>query len=448
MTAIAKPVHRHPRYRAYKSSDIGWLGEVPEHWEAARADSRLSPTGTAVTHAWLSGKDVFHYSIPSVQANGDGEHQLGDHIESGKTLLRESALLISKLNPRKGTIVTAIPNEVHTVCSGEFVALAARHCEARYAEYAFRSEYVRQFLDSTVQSVTRSHQRANPADISKLWWCWPPRDEQRAIAVFLDRETARIDALIEKKRRQIELLHEKRAALISQAVTKGLDPNAPGRVSGVEWLGEIPKHWKAVRFKRCIEYITSGPRGWAEFFSDDGELFIRIGNLTRDSIDLDLSQVQHIVPPIGAEAVRTRVRAGDILVSITADLGSVAVVPTHVETAYINQHIALARPKGKVSHPRWLGYSIFSECCRNQLRALGYGGTKVQLGLEDVQNLVLCLPPREEQDKIVSWLDNEVRRQSAVVQKICDGIATLREYRTALISDAVTGKIDVRQEVA
>ena len=276
----------------------------------------------------------------------------------------------------------------------------------------------------------------------------PTIDKQRAIAAILDRETARIDALIEKKRRQIELLHEKRAALISHAVTKGLDPTAPMKDSGIDWLGKIPTHWVPIRFKRCIKFITSGPRGWAEYFSDDGELFIRIGNLNRDSIDLDLSDVQHVAPPIGAEAIRTRVHAGDILVSITADLGSVAVVPPRVETAYISQHIALARPMGKVSHPRWLGYSIFSDCCRNQLRALGYGGTKIQLGLEDVQNLVLCLPPHEEQKRIVSWLNIETGKQSQAIQKVYESISTLREYRTALISAAVTGKIDVREPAA
>jgi len=275
----------------------------------------------------------------------------------------------------------------------------------------------------------------------------PPPDEQSAIAAFLDRETARIDALIKKKRRQIELLQEKRSALISHAVTKGLNPNAPMKDSGIEWLGEIPANWKTMRFKRCIEFITSGPRGWAEFFSDDGELFIRIGNLTRDSIDLDLVDVQHVVPPTGAEAIRTRVQEGDILVSITADLGSVAVVPDKVETAYISQHIALARPVSKRSHPRWLGFSIFSESCRHQLRALGYGGTKVQLSLEDVQNLVLCIPPRDEQERIVVWLDSEIRKLSWVIQKVHGSVTTLREYRTALISAAVTGKIDVRREV-
>lgn len=134
--------------------------------------------------------------------------------------------------------------------------------------------------------------------------------------------------------------------------------------------------------------------------------------------------------------------------SITADLGSVAVVPSHVETAYISQHIALARPKRAIIHPRWLGFSVFSESCRNQLRSIGYGGTKVQLSLEDVQNLVLCLPPCEEQDGMVLWLDDEVRRQTQVMQQIHSSIDMLREYRTALISAAVTGKIDVREEAS
>ncbi len=292
-----------------------------------------------------------------------------------------------------------------------------------------------------------TYEAVSADEVASMTIMIPLLSEQRTIAAFLDRETARIDTLIEKKQRQIELLQEKRSALISNTVTKGLDPNAPMKDSGVEWLGEIPAHWEAVRFKRCVEFITSGPRGWAKFFSDDGDLFIRIANLSRNSIDLDLTDVQHVVPPIGAEAIRTGVRAGDILISITADLGSVAVVPNQVGTAYISQHIALARPMNKRAHPRWLGFSIFSESCRNQLRALGYGGTKVQLGLEDVQNLILCMPPRDEQDRIVSWLDTEFYKQSMVTQKIHNSVTMLLEYRTALISAAVTGKIDVRKEV-
>lgn len=250
-------------YPKYKDSGIPWLGEVPAHWEIAPACSRLTAVSSQVNKEWLVGREVFHYSIPVVQELGDGRFESGDDIDSGKNLLTQPTLLISKLNPRKGTIVWAIPRSVPTVCSGEFVCLMPTACSGQYAEYTYRSENVRQYLDSTVESVTKSHQRANPAFVRKLKWAWPPLPEQRAIAAFLDRETARIDGLIERKQRQIELLQEKRAALISHAVTKGLpaaaaaqaglDPNAKTKPSGIEWLGDIPEHWEVLPIKRVAK---------------------------------------------------------------------------------------------------------------------------------------------------------------------------------------------------
>jgi len=365
------------------------------------------------------------------------------------TYFRDGDIVIAKITPCfenvKGSIADGLENGIGFGTTELHVLRPSPFIDQNYLFYLTISHAFRQVGAAYMYGA--GGQKRVPDDfIRDFRHPIPTIDEQRAIAAFLDRETTRIDALIEKKRQQIELLQEKRSALISHAVTKGLDPNARMKDSGIEWLGKIPAHWQVLRFKRCIEFLTSGPRGWAEFFSDNGELFVRIGNLTRDSIELDLAEVQHVVPPTGAEAVRTRVRAGDVLVSITADLGSVAVVPEHIERAYISQHIALARPISKASHPRWLGFSIFSDSCRNQLRALGYGGTKVQLGLEDVQNLVLCLPPRVEQDMIVAWLDSKIGKLSMVIQKVQDSITTLREYRMALISAAVTGKIDVRKE--
>ena len=132
----------------------------------------------------------------------------------------------------------------------------------------------------------------------------PRGTEQRAIASFLDRETAKIDGLVERKKRLIKLLQEKRSALITRAVTRGLDPNVPMTDSGVEWLGEIPAHWEVKRIKNVSAFVTSGSRGWAEFYSDKGPLFLRIGNVQSESIDLNIDEIQHVDPPRGSEGER------------------------------------------------------------------------------------------------------------------------------------------------
>ena len=121
--------------------------------------------------------------------------------------------------------------------------------------------------------------------------------------------------------------------------------------SGVEWLGEVPDHWDLILLKRDLNFLTSGSRGWAEHYSDEGSLFIRIGNLTRESTLLDLSDIQRVIVPSGSEGERSRLRGGDLLFSITAYLGSVAVVPDDLEPAYVSQHVALARLRRRRLQP-------------------------------------------------------------------------------------------------
>ncbi len=214
--------------------------------------------------------------------------------------------------------------------------------------------------------------------------------------------------------------------------------------SGVEWLGEIPAHWKVCRLKTLTSFVTSGSRGWAQHYNDNGATFLRISNLSRTSIDLDLRNIQHVSPPQGAEGERTRVHRYDMLISITAYIGSVAVVADDIGEAYVNQHIALTRLRQRAIAARWLGYCLFSEIGQSQFRLLLYGGTKDRLGLDDVLNLFVLIPPISEQCAIATFVDRETTKIDALIAKINKAIERLREYRTALISAAVTGKINVR----
>ena len=212
--------------------------------------------------------------------------------------------------------------------------------------------------------------------------------------------------------------------------------------SGVEWLGEVPAHWKVMPLVRDIEFITSGARGWAENYSDDGDLFIRIGNLTRDSIKLDLFDVQRVVVPVGAEVDRTQVREGDVLFSITAYLGSVAVVPSDLGKAFVSQHVALVRPTKRQCMSAWIGYVALSHVGKTHLETTGYGGTKVQLSLADVTTMPVLVPPGDEQSRLVGFLDRETAKIDALVAEQEQLITLLKEKRQAVISHAVTKGLD------
>ena len=250
--------------------------------------------------------------------------------------------------------------------------------------------------------------------------------------------------MIEKQQGLIALLKEKRQAVISHAVTKGLNPNAPMKDSGVEWLGDVPEHWVVTKAKFLFDFITSGSRGWAEYYSDEGELFFRIANLTRDTIYPKLESIQNVSPPNGSEGERSRIKLNDILISITADLGSVCVANAEVENGYVSQHVALCRPNSKVNSPEWLGFYVLSDIAKEQLIGSGYGGTKVQLSLEDIRELVVLLPTETEQPEIAKHITDKMARFSRLVEVANAQIEYLQERRTALISAAVTGKIDVR----
>lgn len=199
------------------------------------------------------------------------------------------------------------------------------------------------------------------------------------------------------------------------------------------------------RLKNLSVFVTSGSRGWAEYYADDGATFVRIGNLQRNSINPDLNDIQYVRVPLGAEGERTRIQEGDVLISITADLGSVAAASPVLKDAYVSQHVALVRLNEGVE-ARWLAYSVMGDLAKSHFKMASYGGTKVQLSLEDVRETPVIVPSLEEQKVIAAYLDLETAKLDVLRQKLEQSIAHLREYRAALITAAVTGQIDVREE--
>jgi type I restriction enzyme S subunit len=423
-----------PRYPKYKDSGVEWLGKVPAHWDVKRLKQRLTlltekigsrnhPVGLENIESW-SGR----YVATDSDFEGDG------------ILFEAGDILFGKLRPYLAKVWLA---ETRGEAVGDFhVMRASPTTQGRYAIYQLLTREFISVVDSSTFGAKMP--RASWEYMGNLPLVCPPLQEQLAIAAFLDRETAKIDALIAEQQRLIELLTEKRQAVISHAVTKGLNPNVPMRDSGIEWLGEVPAHWDVMPLKRDIEFLTSGSRGWAEHYAESGALFIRIGNLTRDGIRLDLSDIQRVDIPDGTEGARTKVQPGDVLFSITAYLGSVAVIPDSMEDAYVSQHIALARLGRRYFVPEWVGYVTLSTVGKTHLETQGYGGTKIQLSLDDVANLLIPAPSINEQAAIVRFIENELAKLERLLIQAQSAIELLKERRTALISAAVTGKIDVR----
>jgi len=278
----------------------------------------------------------------------------------------------------------------------------------------------------------------------------PGEDEQRAIATFLDRETARIDALIARKQRLIELLAEKSAALISQAVTKGLNPEAPMKDSGVEWLGEIPAHWEP-KFLKYAAYVKTGFAFSSEDFTDEGIPVLRIGDIMQDG-RIDLTNAKYLPSEFLASNSDVSVLNGDIIMAMTgATIGKVGRYHSE-KPALLNQRVCIFRARSGTDQD-YLWFLLNSEFYVEHVVLTAFGGAQPNISDSELLACLVPVPPMDEQFTIAAFLARETAELDAMTVRVEAAIEKLKEYRAALIADAVTGKIDVRsfakeQEVA
>ena len=271
----------------------------------------------------------------------------------------------------------------------------------------------------------------------------PPLDEQQAIAAFLDRETAKIDALMAKKERLIELLQEKRTALITQAVTKGLEPNVPVKDSGVEWLGKIPNHWQISPVYARYE-VALGKMLDAKRMSGDGlGLYLRNIDVQWDSVNThDLPQMD-FAPE---ERDRYRLSTGDLLVCEGGEVGRAAIWEGSIKECFYQKAIHRVRPRSMRDIARFFYYIMYALAMRGVFVAGSNPNTINHLTAVQLSHYRFPFPPSDEQSAIAAFLDRETAKIDALVAKIHKAVDRLKELRTALISAAVTGKIDVRDE--
>ncbi len=430
-------------------SQLPWLGRVPRHWRVERGKwlfdciDRRSSTGAEELLTVSSSKGVVPRSSTEV------------------TMFKADSYVGHKLCWPGDLVI----NSLWAWAGG--LGVSSRHGIVSTAYGVYRPKPNSQLAPGFVNELVRSkpfnwemHVRSKGIWTSRLQLTdyaflgaplpVPPIQEQQAIARFLDYIDRRIHRYIRAKKKLITLLEEYKQAIINQAVTKGLDPTVKMKSSGIDWLGKIPEHWEIVRLRHLTSSITSGSRGWSSYAAGEGPLFIRIGNLCRGSLDLDLSEEVRLDLPVRAlsEAGRTQVEPGDLLMSITAYIGSVAVAPENIGEAYVSQHVACCKLCTTEVNPRWLGYSVLSNIGQTFGKSRMYGGTKQGLSLLDVASFPVLLPKKDEQLEIVEHIERRLLAVSTAASSVREHVELVQEYRTRLISDAVTGKADVRHIAA
>jgi len=206
-------------------------------------------------------------------------------------------------------------------------------------------------------------------------------------------------------------------------------------------LQELPEGWKYISSDALFSFVTSGSRGWAKYYAESGAIFIRVGNLDHDSISLDLSDVQHVNPPTGQERDRTRIQLGDILISITADVGMIALIQDEIGDAYINQHVSIARPVGNIFRPYLAWYLASMKGGQAKFQDLQRGATKVGLGLDDIKSVAIPFPPIEEQHEIVHRVESMFKLADAVEKRVASATTRAEKLTQSILAKAFRGEL-------
>jgi type I restriction enzyme S subunit len=447
--AGAGGARRYKPYPAYKDSGVEWLGEIPAHWEVKRITELM-----AVVNGFPFDSEHF--------VRGDGVPLVRIRDLCGtETEVNYTGPIVEDAWIETGDLIVGMDGDFNVArWRGSRALLNQRMCCLRARSgtnpgfVAYLLPMPLKVINELTYSTTVKHLSSN--DVRKVRLGFPPEPEQRAIAAFLDRETARIDALVAKKERLIALLQEQRTALISDCVTGKaevrrmkdengnssfrLHPSSlPKKDSGVEWLGEIPAHWEVKKVKRlCLVRRGASPRPIDDpiYFDDEGEYaWVRIADVTAS--DRYLERTTQRLSTLG-KSKSVALEPGELFVSIAATVGKPVI--TKIKCCI---HDGFVYFVGLRENRDFLFY-LFS--CGEAYRGLGKLGTQLNLNTDTIGDIYLPRPSSDEQQAIVQFLDRETARIDALIAKVREAIERLKELRTALISAAVTGKIDVREE--
>jgi type I restriction enzyme S subunit len=432
-------------YQKYKDSGVVWLGDIPEHWEVKRFKFLLSEPFKygANEAAEIDDPNLPRYiRITDVKDDGnlrdDTFRSLPEEIAKDY-ILEESDILLA----RSGATV------------GKTFIYRKSWGKAAYAGYLIRarvsgqnnSNFIYKFLQSKlywdwVKSIfiQATIQNISAEKYSNLFITIPPLNEQEKIAQFLDYKTKQIDELIKKKETLIEKLDEKRTAIISHAVTKGLDSSVPMKDSCIEWLGEIPKHWKVKRLKNIA---SCNDESLGENTAPDFEIeYVDIS-----SVDL-VSGIRHYENMTFEKApsrARRKVQDGDTIIStVRTYLKSIAAIKQPPINLIVSTGFAVIRPKININS-NYIGYLLQSEGFVGKVVSNSVGVSYPAINSSVLISLPVVEPPINEQQKIAQFLDYKTAQIDKQKAKIKQAIELLKEYRTSLITNAVTGKIDVSQ---
>ncbi len=434
---------KYPAYPKYKKSGVEWLGDVPEHWEVKRLKYQVSINDETYPETTDPDFELVYVDISSVDAvKGiiNKEPMTFDNAPSrARRIVRDGDTIISTVRTYLKAIAPIEKPENNLTASTGFAVVRPRSIDKKFLSKILIVPY---FVEEIVsRSVGVSYPAINASEIGLIQVPLPPLSEQQALADFLDRETGRIDELIGKKQKLIELLKEKRTALISRIVTKGLNPKVKMKPSGVDWLGDVPEHWEIKRLKYILqEPLKYGANEAAEL--DDPELprFVRItdvdesGNLRDETFR---SLPEEIAKPFLLDE-------GDLLFARSgATVGKTFFYRKTWGRAAYAGYLIRARLKKSIAYPDYINFITKSSFYSQWISSILIQATIQNVSAEKYASYMIPFPSIQEQQAIAEFLDRETAKIDILIMKVETIIEKLKEYRTALISAAVTGKINI-----
>jgi len=438
-----------PRYPKYKDSGVEWLGEVPEHWEVSRLKAIVEESLKYGANESAELDDPTLPRFVRITDIGDDGGLREDTFKSLPVeiaepyLLKEGDVLLARSGATVGKSFI-YSKQWGTACFAGYLIRARLKqvcCIPKWLYYFCQTDsYWGYVLGSQIQATI---QNVSAEKYSGLRLPLPSPSEQTRIVEFLDRETGKIDELVAEQQRLMELLKEKRQAVISHAVTKGMNPRAPMKPSGIEWLGDVPVHWNIVLLKRAFQSVDYGISDALE--AEGSVAILRMGNIANGRVVMeDLKFTDEVEPGL-------LLRRGDLLYNRTNSLDLVGKVGMFVGAPYAVSFASyLVRMRTMVdSVPEFFAYLLNTEGILGLARSSAFVAIgQCNLNPTRYGQIEVAIPPKAEQIAIVAVLDEELAKLDALAAEAQKAIDLLQERRTALISAAVTGQIDVRKLAA
>ncbi len=442
------------KYEEYKDSGVEWLGDIPAGWTTQKLKfvARVQPSNVD-KKSKKDEKEVQLCNYTDVYYNEEITADLpfmkatASDVQIKKFTLKSGDTIITKdsEDPNDIAVPAYVPQDLDGVVCGYHLALL-RPENGTYGGYLKRvmdSQYARSFFATRANGITRYG--LGTYAISNFILPFPPLEEQKQIAAFLDKETIKTDILIDKQVQLITLLREKRQAVISHAVTRGLDPNVKMKDSGIEWLGEVPEHWVVKKLK----FVASVQPSNVDKKSKENEKEVLLCNYTdvyyNEEVTADLPFMKATASDV--QIRKFTLKRGDTIITKDSeapnDIAVPAYVPQDLKGVVCGYHLTLLRPE-KGTCGEYLKRVMDSQYARSFFATRANGITRYGLGTYAISNFILPLPPLQEQKQIAAFLDKETTKIDTLIEKCETAIKLLKERRTVLISAAVTGNIDVR----